>query len=304
VDAREKAGLRKEFEYLILGMDGMPFQEFFCKIMEYRDKDFIKVKPHGNIGDRKNDGYIPGKGVFFQVYAPEAPQANAWKSFDKLRKDFEGLLKQWQNVKEFHFVFNDKFKGTHPDLDKELQQLVSEHGLHSGSIIIPRTLERWLFELPEDQIFTILNAVTEPFARTTFLELQLVIEHIKSMPQRKEDEGTSLPDWEEKIRFNGLTRRQAHQLEAGSYDIGILDDFLDSDQEYNLAKELQQKLRALYNEVRTTLDSQADGKFSGADVFSEMTDRCIPDANLGVLGALHVIFAKYFEACDIFEEPI
>ncbi|MBZ4231317.1 hypothetical protein LAN31_22090, partial [Mycobacterium tuberculosis] len=32
---------------------------------------FERVKPHGNIGDRGNDGWVCGVGVYYQVYAPE-----------------------------------------------------------------------------------------------------------------------------------------------------------------------------------------------------------------------------------------
>ena len=50
---------------------GDTFQDFFSTIMELRHPgDFTRVRPWGNVGDRKNDGYLRSKRKLFQCFAP------------------------------------------------------------------------------------------------------------------------------------------------------------------------------------------------------------------------------------------
>src|SRR5271156_3689532 len=80
---------------------GMVFQRLFEKVMQYRyPNDFVPIKPYGNVGDRKNDGYSPSTGTYFQVFAPE--DATSARSIttaaDKLNEDFEGLVGYWNHT--------------------------------------------------------------------------------------------------------------------------------------------------------------------------------------------------------------
>ena len=54
----EKTIARKLFKLLIYEADGTGFEKLFTSIMNYAEPKFSQVKPWGNIGDRKNDGYI------------------------------------------------------------------------------------------------------------------------------------------------------------------------------------------------------------------------------------------------------
>ncbi len=67
----EKILARILFQNKIYQSDGQNFEDLFCKIMAYYNPNFRKIKPFGNIGDRKNDGYIGDIGAYYQVYAPE-----------------------------------------------------------------------------------------------------------------------------------------------------------------------------------------------------------------------------------------
>jgi hypothetical protein len=71
MNSQEKALARKMFKLKIHESNGQAFEDLFTSIMNYAESDFQAIKPWGNIGDRKNDGYIESKGIFFQVFAPE-----------------------------------------------------------------------------------------------------------------------------------------------------------------------------------------------------------------------------------------
>ena len=96
-------------------------QELF---KEYYGDDFKIIKPYGNQGDKKNDGYIPDQGVFFQIYGPQEGILSSEKqAIKKFKEDLEELEKHcinktWKEMKEFNFVYNDKNRGVSPSLEK------------------------------------------------------------------------------------------------------------------------------------------------------------------------------------------
>ncbi len=69
---------------------GNEFQDFFNNLMERRDPDFRRVRPWGNQGDRKNDGWSPASRTLFQVYAPARFKASELAT--KLTEDFDGAV--------------------------------------------------------------------------------------------------------------------------------------------------------------------------------------------------------------------
>ena len=53
--------------------DGDAFQRLFEKVMQKVEPSFVRVRPYGNIGDRKNDGMLlyEEADVVYQVYSPD-----------------------------------------------------------------------------------------------------------------------------------------------------------------------------------------------------------------------------------------
>ena len=107
MNTNEKILAKRLFELTIHKSDGNEFEKLFSKIMSFHDDDFRLIKPWGNIGDRKNDGYIEDKGIFYQVFAPEDIRKSYLSTVSKIVTDFTGLLTQWPEVKEFYFLVND-----------------------------------------------------------------------------------------------------------------------------------------------------------------------------------------------------
>ena len=77
-------------------MRGNEFQNFFADLMEkrYPGGDFIRVRPWGKTGDRKNDGYLKSQRTLFQVYAPN--EMSETEAIGKINDDFSGALPYWR----------------------------------------------------------------------------------------------------------------------------------------------------------------------------------------------------------------
>lgn len=114
MDSLRRAYYEMAFENAYLKKGGNGFQDFFSEIMEKcHPSDFQRVRPWGNIGDRKNDGYLRSGRTLFQVYAPNEMSAN--EAIAKIQEDFNGALPYWQQYfDKWVFVHNSKNGGRTP----------------------------------------------------------------------------------------------------------------------------------------------------------------------------------------------
>lgn len=83
------------FNVQTLKADGKAYEDIFTSVQILLDNTFRKIKPYGNVGDKKNDGFLPKTGNYFQVYAPENPEKSRTikNAISKLVNDFTGLYK-------------------------------------------------------------------------------------------------------------------------------------------------------------------------------------------------------------------
>jgi hypothetical protein len=293
--SEKKALARIMFQNKINGLDGTAFENLFTQILSYEDSDFQQIKPWGNIGDRKNDGFIREKGMYFQVYAPEDLRNNYPDAIKKLEKDFEGLQKQWSPIKEFYFVVNDKYYGVNADANITIEKIVTDNKLNKGKILTCRDLENKLFSLDDDKIFSVIGFLpdTEQLINIDFSVLNQVIGYIMKLPVKPFVGKIKFPDWNEKIEFNKLGDNTKALLNIASYNLSYLDEFLAN--ENFLAEELQKKLSGLYFSLKDD--------YVGDNLFWEIIKKCLPKEEQSFLPSVVTIIAKYFESCDIFEEP-
>lgn len=283
------------FENKVRRSDGNAFEDLFTQIMNYAEPEFEQIKPWGNIGDRKNDGFIRSKGIFYQVFAPEDINKSYPDAISKLEGDFNGLISQWNPVNEFYFVVNDKYKGVHADSNNKIEDIVKTNSLKKGKILTARDLERIVFTLPDDQILRVVSFLPnlDHIGNLDFSVVTQVIGYIMKLEVKPLNGQIKYPDWNEKISFNNLGESTKQFLDTASFNLGALNDFLSN--EFFLAEELQRKLIGLYDDLK--------GDFSGDNLFWEMVSNCMPNNQQVFLSPTLTIISKYFESCDIFEEP-
>lgn len=297
MNIQEKTIARKLFQNKVFKSDGQAFEDIFTEIMNYSEKDFQSIKAWGNIGDRKNDGYIKTKGIFYQVYAPEDIKKSYLDSVKKMKTDFEGLLKHWSPVKEFYFVINDKYKGVHADCENVIQEIKETYNLSKAGILTTKDIENILFALDDDQIFSVTGLIPDPatIKNLDYSILNEVVGYIMQMPLGIDGNNNMiLPDWDEKIEFNNLSKKVDDLLINGHIQVYSLEEYLLNNSDF-LADSLRDKLNEVYLQEKESK--------SGDDLFWAIVGRLSPKAQRMYQITVIVLMAKYFESCDIFEEP-
>jgi hypothetical protein len=99
----------REFELRFLKSRGASFQDLFSDLMErVHPADFQRVRPHGNSGDLKCDGYLRSTRAIFQVYGPDDLRRMA-RLLQKIEDDFTGAVTIWgSRIDRWIFVHNSQ----------------------------------------------------------------------------------------------------------------------------------------------------------------------------------------------------
>jgi len=285
------------FQKKIHEADGQKFEDMFSAIMNYKELDFTQIKPWGNIGDRKNDGYIKSRGVYFQVHAPEDITKSYPEVVKKIQTDFSGLQRQWGNIQEFYYVVNDKYKGVNADSERLLETIKQSNNLNECKFIVAKDLENMLYSLDDDQIMAIAGYIPDP-ANLISLDYDIlneILEHLKAKSLNNGAEKIVAPDWDEKIKFNNLSINESVRLTNGYFQLGTLSEYLKNNSDFT-AQELQNKINGMYKELEKS--------YSGSKLFWELVNEISPRSSAEYQASSIVIMSMYFETCDIFEEPV
>jgi len=207
----DKHFLSLQFQNKILSKDGTEFQSFFEDIMEKAFLDFQKIRPYGNQGDGGNDGYREALGIYYQVYAPMVPKVNEREAAEKFEEDFQKLKNEWgaiSTIKEYNFVFNDKYYGVVQLLEETKAKLRTSNPNVEFKLFLAKDLETVFFQLNEsdklslgfniDQRQAISNAyaylenVKVEFDRENTISAQKLLENVKDIILELGDENLSL----------------------------------------------------------------------------------------------------------------
>nr|WP_212810520.1 ABC-three component system protein [Pseudomonas sp. Ost2] len=127
MDRIQQLNYEKDFRIAFLESKGDGFQRLFEKLMsKAHPNDFMACRPWGNVGDRKNDGYLPSARILFQSYAPNDMSAS--EAIKKINEDFEGARDYWEKYfGEWTFVHNAPDGRLGPHIIEALARLGHEN---------------------------------------------------------------------------------------------------------------------------------------------------------------------------------
>ena len=316
MNLQEKTIARILFKNKVLLADAQAFENVFSSVMAYARADFQQVKPQGSVGDRKNDGFEPAIGRYYQVYAPENVEEKESSAIKKLEGDFAGLTSYWGSlysvgIKEYFFVLNDKYKGAYPTTHKALADLKVKHNLDKAEVMACKHLENVVFdELHDDQVCAIVGFLpeTKTIVNIDYSVLTEVVAHILGNAPNNAIQGKLVsPEFETKLIFNNLVVAQNY-LTAGSYQSDAVERFFDLNADF-ARQAVRQSLNDMY--VSAAKEGYVDDPVSGMtgqdqvyfDVLANATPNSTFETKRATNKAVQVLLSYFFESCDIFEEP-
>lgn len=291
-----------QFQNKVLKSSGNSYEELFTCVMQQSNPNFTPVKPQGSWGDKKNDGFDPTTGTYYQVYAPENLAATEKKAIDKLYEDFNGLKAFWPSVgyeiKHFFYVLNDRFNGIGPAILKNVKALDIDNADISVEVFTAANLQNVFQQLDDEKMMNVVGFVPSADSSQLTLDvLHAVIQHIMNsspaplaavIPQR--------PNMMRKIEFNGLSEAISSNMLVAFMNVNAIDEYFDNNNNF-----LKDELRDRFN----TFYVEASKEFENPDnIFMAIHNKALPkSATKAHSDAVMTLMAYYFECCDIFESP-
>ena len=296
------------FQNHILKYKGQQFEDFFVSIMSKANSQFQAVKAYGNIGDRKNDGFDRTTGTYYQVFAPDDLSKNAtvYEGVKKLKEDFEKLYRNWNDlcpIKNFFFVVNDRYEGLPAPIIEMSIMLdnMPEYSVIKIDTFTAKDLERvfdGLDDCVKQDIIGIIPGEIMPVIEYDALSETVAYLLNAELPEGYPD-NLVVPDFDNKITFNGLSSVVSHFLVTGSYQEGQLMQYFNENPGVN--EILQKKFHALYEQAKDQIAGQTEN--CSDHRFYYILEQSCPKRTASIQTSVLVLMAHYFSTCDIFEEP-
>jgi hypothetical protein len=293
----QQAYYEQRFENAFLRANGDEFQTFFERLMGLAYKaDFMACRPWGNIGDRKNDGFLKSERRLFQVYAPNEMEAK--KAIDKITEDFEGAKTHWgKHFDKWVFVHN-AVGGLPPHVQEFILELQKDN---PGIVLDTWGLEelRLIFRrlsLDDCASWFGFAPTEETKAKLGFKELKVIFETLVSKAAPPSSTVNPVPQG--KIEANALSESVRELIKSGMSKSWLVSDFLEKWHDETLGERLAVAFREEYKRLRYER-LHPNQIFSELQAWAGGSQRGTPEHEMAVL----TVLAYYFERCDIFEEP-
>lgn len=295
----KRAWYRIALERDLLKKKGNAFQDYFADIMEKKyPGDFVRVRPWGNAGDRKNDGYIRSLKTLFQVYAPN--EMSATEAITKIEEDFFGAMPHWKSYFDKWIFVHNSHQGLSPQVTEKLLSL----RIQCPDIDITswgcEELCRLALSLPEEDLITLLGGIiplkSSEILDVRYEDIKLVLLNIARVTQVPDPDVRPVPA--EKLEYSGLSESAALLLKLGMFKSDRVRKLFSDWPDPNFGNEVVQTFKHEYQALRRT-QMAPDGIFQELLAFTgglgnEATPR---------RGAVLAVLAYLFEECEIFERP-
>ena len=299
MDRYQQLYYEKDFRIAFLEARGDAFQHLFETLMgKVYPGDFIACRPWGNIGDRKNDGYLPSKRILFQVYAPNEMSAGA--AISKINEDFEGAKEHWEAYfNEWVFMHNTHDGRLSPQIILKLENLKLEnpefkigHWGYEELLIEFRKLNLVSMESWFGMAFDM-----EASASLGYKELQTVLQHIQVTTSSDPNDIREVSRG--KIEANLLSMAVADFLKIGMQKYRLVEGFFrkwrDPEYEGRLATAFKNKYLEFRDQEPVL---HPDLIFAKIEEWAGGTATRTPTEKAGVLA----ILAYLFDKCVVFED--
>ncbi|BES65884.1 hypothetical protein SANA_23230 [Gottschalkiaceae bacterium SANA] len=306
------------FRDMIHSKDGDSFQSLVNQLMTMKhNSKFTPIKPSGRYGDKKNDGYLSGNGLYFQVYGPEDLRKKATTNYaaKKFDEDFNTLLEHidagiWGDISEFHYIINDKFTGIPAPVASKKEELKKKYPSIGIEIIGSLQLQCYFsdLDLTKQQIILGQPLILDDNG-IQFVEANALTKTINAIMNHESCEedtppATTLAKVKEKIQFNNLSEKIASVINLRLYELSLVESLI-SVSVPNTEAVLSNHFKKLYAHAKQIAENE-DQMFLFIE--NETIELVLKENQNGatrkaVRAAVQSLMSLFFECCDIFEKP-
>lgn len=299
MDRIQQLGYEKDFRIIFLEAKGDGFQRLFEKLMaKAHPNDFMACRPWGNVGDRKNDGYLPSARTLFQSYAPN--ELSAAEAIKKIHEDFEGAKEHWEKYfGEWTFVHNAPDGRLGPHIIEALAKLAQENPqIKIGHCGWDEMLAKFRqLSLQDLESWFGPSLTMEANVNLGYSDLMAVLTHINVAPAPATSEVKDVSRG--KIEANLLSAVVADFLKIGMQKSPLVMQFFDNWKNPVYGEQIASAFKSQYVALRDTVPPlHPDEIFGRLETWAGGVVNTTPAHKAAVLA----VMAYLFDKCEIFED--
>lgn len=299
MDRIQQLNYEKDFRIAFLESKGDSFQHLFEKLMsKAHPNDFMACRPWGNVGDRKNDGYLPSARILYQSYAPN--ELTAAEAVKKINEDFDGAKEYWEEYfDEWTFVHNAQDGRLGPHIIEALLKLGDAHSqIKIGHCGYEEMLAKFRqLSLQDLESWFGPSLTMEANVNLGFSDLVAVLTHISIMPVPTSSEVKDVSRG--KIEANLLSQAVADFLKIGMQKSMLVAQFFNNWRNPAYGEQIAQAFNSQYSALRDQVPPlHPDEIFGRLETWAGGTANITPTHKAAVLA----VMAYLFDKCEIFED--
>ncbi|QDQ26915.1 hypothetical protein FNU76_11385 [Chitinimonas arctica] len=299
MDRLQQLNYQKDFRIAFLESKGDGFQRLFEKLMaKAHPNDFLACRPWGNVGDRKNDGYLPSARILYQSYAPN--ELSATEAIRKITEDFDGAKAHWEKYfDEWTFVHNAPDGRLGPHIIEALTKLGQENPqIKIGHCGYEEMLAKFRqLSLPDLESWFGPSLTMEANVNLGYSDLVAVLNHISVTPVPTTSEVKDVSRG--KIEANLLSQAVADFLKIGMQKSPLVAQFFNSWKNPSYGEQIALAFKNEYVALREGVPLlHPDEIFGKLEKWAGGMENTAPMHKAAVLA----VMAYLFDKCEIFED--
>jgi hypothetical protein len=299
MDRIQQLNYEKDFRITFLESRGDGFQRLFEKLMsKVHPNDFMACRPWGNVGDRKNDGYLPSARILFQSYAPN--ELSAAEAIKKIYEDFAGAKEHWTRYfDEWTFVHNAYDGRLGPHIIEALAKLRHDNPqIKIGHCGYEEMLAKFRqLKLQDLESWFGPSLTMEANVNLGFSDLVAVLTHISITPVPTTSEVKDVSSG--KIEANLLSQAVADFMKIGMQKSPLVAQFFNNWKNPTYGEQIAEAFKSEYLRLRSAIPLlHPDEIFGRLEAWAGGTMTTTPAHKAAVLA----VMAYLFDKCEIFED--
>lgn len=278
---------------------GSEFQSFFERIMQKYDSSFISVRPSGQQGDWKCDGFSQMSGTVYQCYAPKDLELSDQQAAVKIKTDFDGAKIKWpKEMKQWTFVWSGDGI-LPPQATQALLQLKADNVGFPIEDIGREGLWKIVESLPVRDRVELLGVVPEisEATETTAAEVQTLLNYLSKQQIDVLEDNLDLTEIAEKIRKNKLSSDVQALIQTAIPVARVAQDYTKRHPDPDFQAIIANILARKYKDLVLSGETDPDVIFWSIVKYVSHGEFSHPKSFWAAVG----IVTLYFQLCDIFE---